>query len=429
MSGRYANDATEFSPSAASTTGEDLTLTPAGSDRLVNAFRISVGRHGGNKALEGQVLTLIIPPSAFSLNSSQVVDAQFTREGMLPTLWGAGQLTISASGLSPAFISSTYGLAGPRTNSSALVPVSRTDTLGYKHFMSLVALFKSNGYQRLYSTEDSYRPAGKMGSRIVHVLDAVIISCDGTEYFGHFNSFSVEVSAANPFRFSYSFEYTASGIKGDYAEGHLCDGQNQDSGIIIGKQGSSIVAYKDLVNADKLVSNQAQDGFHSIYEGGVVGTPAFDTSVTKTLHFEGDSGQITSDTGGLTKYGISQKAHPGLDIAALTIEDAKAIYQKEYWTSVQGDSIVLQRSADTLFDMAVNAGSYKAIKLAQSQLSVRATGSMDKATLDAINNAGPSFSARYKQTRINFHTTLAEQDPGKYGGYLNGWLKRDNSFP
>jgi lysozyme family protein len=37
-----------------------------------------------------------------------------------------------------------------------------------------------------------------------------------------------------------------------------------------------------------------------------------------------------SDPGGLTKYGISQRSYPDLDIAALTEADARAIYVRDF---------------------------------------------------------------------------------------------------
>ncbi len=44
------------------------------------------------------------------------------------------------------------------------------------------------------------------------------------------------------------------------------------------------------------------------------------------------------DTGGETKYGISKRAHPDVDIANLTLEDALAIYRRDYWDFYRLDS-------------------------------------------------------------------------------------------
>ena len=38
-----------------------------------------------------------------------------------------------------------------------------------------------------------------------------------------------------------------------------------------------------------------------------------------------------ADQGGLTKYGISQAAYPGVDIENMTADTAKGIYGTDYW--------------------------------------------------------------------------------------------------
>lgn len=65
--------------------------------------------------------------------------------------------------------------------------------------------------------------------------------------------------------------------------------------------------------------------------------------------------RITRDSGGITKYGISQKAYPTLDIAHLTPEQAKALYQRDYWAPIRGDGIPWPLCV-VAFDAAVNQG-------------------------------------------------------------------------
>ena len=48
------------------------------------------------------------------------------------------------------------------------------------------------------------------------------------------------------------------------------------------------------------------------------------------IHIEGGLVNDPNDPGGLTKYGISKFAHPDVDIQALTEEEARSIYAKEY---------------------------------------------------------------------------------------------------
>lgn len=210
-------------------------LTTAKSPAL--PFTISLGQHGvPTEAIpSGYHLTLLVPPKSFSISSSHINSAEFTRNGYLPTLWGTTQPVISLQGSSPAFMTEREGLtsAAPFRTANA---VTRKDSLGYRNFMGLVAMFKANGYKRLNNTEDPFMESTFVGqtSRVIHVLDCIHINYDGTTYFGHFSDLSITSEVGSPYNFKYSMSFTVTGIKGDYVRGHIGDGKNQDSGIIIG---------------------------------------------------------------------------------------------------------------------------------------------------------------------------------------------------
>lgn len=71
---------------------------------------------------------------------------------------------------------------------------------------------------------------------------------------------------------------------------------------------------------------------------------------------EGGTVNDPHDPGGLTKYGISQRSYPDVDILRLTLDDATAIYRRDYWDKIRGDE--LPAGIDLLvFDSAVNQGS------------------------------------------------------------------------
>jgi lysozyme family protein len=152
----------------------------------------------------------------------------------------------------------------------------------------------------------------------------------------------------------------------------------------------------------------------------------FNDSINFVLRWEGGE---TVDSGGFTKYGISQKSYPNLNIAALTIDDAKQIYRRDYWNKIFGDQIRDQSSALALFDYAVNAGPGKAIMDAQRVLNaagagLNVDGGMGPLTLAAINARGPAFAQDLTKFRNDFYKRLVEQNPEKYGQYLTGWLRR-----
>jgi lysozyme family protein len=73
------------------------------------------------------------------------------------------------------------------------------------------------------------------------------------------------------------------------------------------------------------------------------------------LLIEGGFVNDPADPGGATKYGISKKAYPDVDIVNLTIEEAKAIYERDYWDKCNCSN--LSSGTDiAVFDTAVNMG-------------------------------------------------------------------------
>ena len=54
---------------------------------------------------------------------------------------------------------------------------------------------------------------------------------------------------------------------------------------------------------------------------------------------EGEYSNDPNDPGGETKWGISKRAYPDLDIRNLTKADALAIYFRDYWTACDCDNI------------------------------------------------------------------------------------------
>lgn len=73
------------------------------------------------------------------------------------------------------------------------------------------------------------------------------------------------------------------------------------------------------------------------------------------LKEEGGYANNPNDRGGETNFGISKGAYPDLDIKALTIRDAIAIYRRDYWLP-SGASTLPWPSCLAVFDGAVQHG-------------------------------------------------------------------------
>lgn len=112
--------------------------------------------------------------------------------------------------------------------------------------------------------------------------------------------------------------------------------------------------------------------------------------------------KLVTDSGGLTKYGISANANPGVDIANLTEGQAKAIYRSKYIAplKMEGRSPEAQLVA---LDASVNHGPKFARK-------ILAEADGDPAKMIALRRAE--------------YARLVREDPGKYERYAKGWENR-----
>ncbi|MDR2267920.1 MAG: N-acetylmuramidase [Holosporaceae bacterium] len=152
------------------------------------------------------------------------------------------------------------------------------------------------------------------------------------------------------------------------------------------------------------------------------------------LKFEGGYVNDPTDPGGETKYGVSKRAFPHLDIKNLTQEDAKEIFYNSYWVKNRCGEIAEESKevGAKLFDMSVNMGPNTAAKLLQR--AVRAIDARYKlaedgiigpltitALEDAISTDGNAILAVMKSEAANYYRNLPTQLKDRF---LDGWLKR-----
>jgi len=93
----------------------------------------------------------------------------------------------------------------------------------------------------------------------------------------------------------------------------------------------------------------------------------FERAIKFVLKWEGELIEDKNDPGGITKYGISQKAYPYLDIRNLTLEKAKQIYYDNYWLKADCDKMSFPFDM-IVFDTAVNCGVRRAKKFMTNSL-------------------------------------------------------------
>ena len=144
---------------------------------------------------------------------------------------------------------------------------------------------------------------------------------------------------------------------------------------------------------------------------------SFEQAVAMVLRHEGGYVNDPKDPGGETRFGISKRAYPDVDILRLTEDEAKAIYKRDYWDKLRTDEIP-EPLAICLFDTAVNMGRDKAIRLLQRACGVAQDGVMGGNTIAAANRLSDAV-VRFSTERAIAYTGIRGFDT-----FGKGWLRR-----
>jgi len=152
----------------------------------------------------------------------------------------------------------------------------------------------------------------------------------------------------------------------------------------------------------------------------------FDKCMVVIFAHEGGYVDDSDDLGGETNYGICKRYFPDEDIKNLTKERAKELYFGHYWQPMKLWHIWTKYDAVLqIFDMGVNAGRERAIRMAQKIVMTQQDGIMGPITGKAIDQYR-GFIEKYKDARRTYYRELAEKRP-RNKKFLNGWLKRVES--
>ncbi len=129
-----------------------------------------------------------------------------------------------------------------------------------------------------------------------------------------------------------------------------------------------------------------------------------------------------------TKFGVSASAYPDVDIASLTLAEARIIYRRDYWSELAGDRLP-SPIAVLLFDAAVNSGVDRAAKWLQQAVGTAVDGDIGPETLDAVDKAiaklgQPALCAEVVALRLMFMTSLPT-----WRSFGLGWARRICRLP
>ena len=145
----------------------------------------------------------------------------------------------------------------------------------------------------------------------------------------------------------------------------------------------------------------------------------FDDAFEKLIGHEGAYVSDPRDPGGETKFGVSKRSYPDVDIKNLTLEAAKQLYKRDFWDRAHCDSLhpVI---AFQVFDAAVNSGIGQSIRFLQRAIGVADDGVMGPLTMAAIQRRETAeLIARFNAERLEFMTKLSTWDH-----FSKGWCRR-----
>lgn len=147
-----------------------------------------------------------------------------------------------------------------------------------------------------------------------------------------------------------------------------------------------------------------------------------------------------SDSGGRTKYGISEKANPGVWADGdVTYDEARTVYQKRYIEIDGINQIADINLMHQVADFGVTSGPDTSVKTLQQLLGVSCDGKIGPTTLAAISNypSGTLFGApvsgnlllnlAFRDARVLAYAVDVKRAP-KNLKFLLGWLRRVFEF-
>lgn len=153
----------------------------------------------------------------------------------------------------------------------------------------------------------------------------------------------------------------------------------------------------------------------------------FGNIIKIVLEHEGGYSDDKLDRGGETRYGISKRAHPEVDIKNLTIDGALDIYRRLYWIPSKAERLKPDLRLP-YFLFVVNAGQGTAVKILQKACNAKlwrderivVDGRIGKMTIRASK---PLEEDRLRAYIMLYYAKLVIKKPTQER-FWYGWYKR-----
>lgn len=145
----------------------------------------------------------------------------------------------------------------------------------------------------------------------------------------------------------------------------------------------------------------------------------FNIVFERLLGHEGKYVNNPYDPGGETKWGISKRSYPHLDIFNLTVEQAKDIYFRDFWQRINADKLY-NGVAFQVMDFAINSGIGTAVRKLQLALGVADDGYWGPVTQLAAQRVSETDQImRFNAYRLLFMSSLST-----WPNFGKGWARR-----
>ena len=145
----------------------------------------------------------------------------------------------------------------------------------------------------------------------------------------------------------------------------------------------------------------------------------FDYFIERVLTHEGGYVNDPRDPGQETRWGISKRSYPQVDIRNLTRAQAVDIYRRDFWQRVRGDELPREFAFQAL-DAAVNHGIGNAVRWMQRAAGVADDGVIGPVTLAAVQRAqAADLVLRFNAERLRFYAKLTT-----FSVFGRGWVNR-----
>ena len=144
----------------------------------------------------------------------------------------------------------------------------------------------------------------------------------------------------------------------------------------------------------------------------------FDQAFDRLISHEGGYVNNPNDPGGETKFGISKRSYPNLNIAKLDIDTARAIYRADFWDLLGENAHPAIRFQ--AFDFAVNSGITTALRKLQSAIGVADDGHFGPVSRKVLAAMPVSVVLiNYSAERLDFLSRLTT-----WVTFGRGWARR-----